>query len=121
MSERYRTMVEMANEYLTYRRQLGFQLRIEGEQLLRFASFVDEQGHVGPLTTAIALQWARLPEDATPLYQARRLEVVRCFSRYLAIFDENTEIPPTRILGKAHRRIRPHIYSETEISALFGR
>ncbi len=45
--------------------------------------------------------------------------MVRCFAKYLAIFDEHTEIPPAKILGKAHRRIRPHIYSESDISALF--
>ncbi|MFC1759149.1 tyrosine-type recombinase/integrase [Planctomycetota bacterium] len=87
--------------------------------MLRFACFVDEQGHVGPLTIAMALQWARLPKNASPLYQARRLEVVRCFAKYLAIFDENTGIPPSRLLGKAHQRMRPHIYSEADILALF--
>lgn len=119
MKRQHKTMVEMAHDYLRCRRQLGFQLKIEGEQLIRFARFVDELGHTGPLTTAIALQWARLPENASRLYQARRLEVVRCFARYLAIFDERTEIPPTKILGSAHQRIRPHIYSRADVSSLF--
>lgn len=120
MTQANRTMVEMAHDYLAYRRQLGFQLKIEGEQLLHFSRFVDELGHVGPLTTAISLQWARLPENASPLYQARRLEVVRCFAKYLAIFDERTEIPPNRILGKAHQRIRPHIYTKDDVLSLFA-
>ena len=113
------TWITMANEYLDYRRQLGFQLKIEGEQLLRFAKFVDESGHDGPLTTEVALQWARLPENVSTLYQAKRLEVVRCFAKYLAIFEDRTEIPSTRLLGTAHRRVRPHIYSEANIFALF--
>src|SRR5262249_41654107 len=58
------------------------------------------------------------PAEAAPLYQARRLEVVRCFARYRAIFDPATEIPPEGLLGSAHRRTAPHIYSETELATL---
>jgi len=119
MNHQRKTMVAMANEYLAYRRQLGFQLKIEGQQLLQFAKFVDGLRHDGSLTTEVALQWARLPANASQLYQARRLEVVRCFAKYLAIFDDSTEIPPAKILGKAHRRVRSHIYSQADISALF--
>lgn len=113
-----KTMVAMAKDYLHYRRQLGFRLKIEGEQLLQFAKFVDGLGHEGPLTTEVALQWSSLPENVSPLYQAKRLEVVRCFAKYLAIFDNRTQIPSVQLLGKAHRRVRPHIYSEADILAL---
>ena len=64
-------------------------------------------GHRGPLTTELAVRWARLPAEASPLYQARRLEVVRCFARHRAIFDPATEIPPEGLLGSAHRRTDP--------------
>ena len=93
--------------------QLGFQLKIEGEQLLRFAKFVDESGHDGPLTTEVALQWARLPENVSTLYQAKRLEVVRCFAKYLAIFEDRTEIPSTRLLGTGIDESSTH-FSEAE-------
>jgi hypothetical protein len=79
------TMTRLAQEYLAQRRKLGFQLRIEGQQLLLFARWADRIGHRGPLTIDLALRWARLPRKATPLYWARRLEVVRCFARHLAI------------------------------------
>lgn len=113
-----RTMVNLAQEYLDYRRKLGSQLKIEGQQLVRFAEYADQSGHCGPITIELSLRWARMPADASPLYQARRLEVVRCFARYRAIFDSATEIPPDRLLGKAHRRICPHIFSNSQISAL---
>jgi integrase len=109
---------ELADQYINHQRALGFKLQVEGGQVRDFAAYADRSGHKGPITTELALTWAQLPEDASPLYRARRLEVVRCFARYAAIFDPDTEIPPKGILGKAHRRAQPHIFSETEVSEL---
>ncbi len=117
---RYKSMLRLAQEYLDYRRKLGFQLKIEGAQTLRFAEYADSVGHRGPITTDLALAWARLPKDSTRLYHARRLEVVRCFAKYLAAFDPRTEVPGNALLGRAHRRIQPHIYSPSEVSRLLG-
>ena len=113
-------MVRLVEEYLDYRRRLGYQLRTEGQMLLEFARYADRSGHCGPLTTELAAHWARLPVEAAPLYQARRLEVVRCFARHRAIFDPATEIPPEGLMGSAHRRTAPHIYSKAELSALLA-
>src|SRR5258708_24328102 len=110
MSEPTR-MVHLVEEYLNYRRRLGYQLRIVGQMLLEFARYADRVGHSVPLTTELAVRWARLPIGASPLYQARRLEVVRCFARHRAIFDPATEIPAEHLLGSAHRRTDPYIYS----------
>jgi integrase len=113
-------MVHLVEEYLDYRRRLGFQLHIAGQMLQEFAHYADRIGHSGPLTTELAVRWARLPVAASPLYQAQRLEVVRCFARHRAIFDPATEIPPERLLGSAHRRTDPYIYSEAELSTLLA-
>jgi integrase len=113
-------MVYLVEEYLDYRRRLGFQLHIVGQMLMEFARDADRIGHSGPLTTELAVRWARLPVGASPLYQARRLEVVRCFARHRAIFDSATEIPPERLLGSAHRRTDPYVYSEAELSTLLA-
>lgn len=113
-----KSMQEWVEEYLTYRRKLGFQLRIEGMQLLQFAKYVDGLEYCGPVTTELALKWATLPKGTSRLYWARRLEVVRCFTRYQSIFDPKTEIPASHILGPAHRRSQPYIYSDTEIAQL---
>lgn len=118
MTSTRKTMTQHAQEYLDFRRSLGFQLKTEGKMLLKFAQFVDESDHSGPLTTELALRWSCLPDAASSLYRARRLEVVRCFARFVAIFDEATEIPAQGLLGRAHRRIVPHIYSDREISDL---
>ena len=113
-------MMKLAQDYLVYRRSLGYALRIEGSQLLNFASYVDRLNHQGPLTLDVALRWARLPKKASPLYWARRLEIIRPFAKYCASFDPKTEIPPPGFLGAAHRRITPHIYSPDQIQDLMN-
>lgn len=113
------SMVKMVREYLAYRRNLGLELRCPGQYLLEFAKYVDRTKHRGHLTTALALRWAQLPK-ATLVHQAQRLEAVRSFAKYRAIFDPKTEIPPTGLLGPAHFRTTPHIYSEEELSVLLA-
>jgi site-specific recombinase XerD len=115
------TMVQRAAAYLAARRRLGFQLCIEGGELLRLARYADSSGHRGPINTEIALRWAQSADKATPLYRARWLEIVRCFAKHQAAIEPDTEIPPAKILGPAHRRTQPHIYSEAQIRELLRR
>jgi len=112
-------MIAKAEQYLEMRRKLGFAMRIEGEELLRFARYAEKMGHSGPLTLEIALQWAQA-SPASRIYHARRLDVVRRFARYMKLFVPETEIPQEGMLGPSYRRIAPHIYSEEEVSALIG-
>ncbi|MFH2001347.1 MAG: tyrosine-type recombinase/integrase, partial [Planctomycetota bacterium] len=115
-----KSMLHLAREYVEYRRKLGFQIKVEGAQTIRFAEFADSIGHQGPLTKELVLEWARLPKNSSPLYHARRLEVVRAFAKYLAALDPKTWIPENGLLGRAHRRTQPHIYSPAEIDRLMS-
>jgi integrase len=115
------TLLSLAEDYLTERRSLGFDLRITGEQITAFARFIDATGHTGPLTTRITLDWVQgQAKYAKPLSWARRLDVLRPFARYLARLDPATEFPQTAIFGRSHRRLAPHIYSEQEICDLLA-
>jgi len=93
------TMLVRVQAYLRHRRSLGYALRVEGELLLGFARFADRSGHRGPPTRRLALNWATLPSSATRLYKARRLEIVRTFSKHLAAIEPSTEVPPATRLG----------------------
>jgi integrase len=117
---RRKSLTHLVKEYLTYRRNLGFRLEKREPLLLQFAAHVDRTGQRGPLTIALAVRWARLPAQASPTYWSTRLDVVRGFAKYLAIFDPDTEIPPYGLLGPAYCRVTPHIYSEAEIAALLA-
>jgi integrase len=112
------TMADRVEEYLVYRRALGYRLRIEGPLLRSFARYADESGYRGPLSTEIALRWARLPEQATRRYQARRLDLVRGLARYLAPREPGTEVPPRGLLGPSRSRRTAFIFSEADIAAL---
>lgn len=112
------SMAARVKVYLLYRRGLGYRLKIEGQMLGKFAEFADRSGHRGAITTELALRWARSTSGTDRLYWARRLEVVRCLARYLAPMEPETEIPLRGLLGPAHRRTAPHIYSDAEIAGL---
>lgn len=115
-------ILTLARRYLAHRRKLGFSLRIEGMQVLQFARFADRVAAGQPITTALALRWATLPRTAnSQLYHAKRLESLRGFARFCAIFDPRVEVPATHLIGPAHRRLPPHIYSAAQIRLVLRR
>lgn len=114
------SMVTLVDEYLTHRRRLGFQLRIDGQQLNSFARFADACGHSGPLTLDLALRWAKASPASTPVGWARRLALVRHFAQYRLAFDPATEVPPQGLLGPLHHPRHPYIYTPDEIQSLLA-
>ncbi|CAN7693688.1 tyrosine-type recombinase/integrase [Variovorax sp. LjRoot290] len=110
------TMQTAVQRYLEERRRLGFALKSPSTELMRFARFADARGHQGPLTLELQLDWAREHVARTsPVTAARRLEIVRPFAAHHRQFEPATEVPPPFILGRGHRRLAPHIYTEQEI------
>jgi integrase len=114
------TMTSRVEAYLSLRRGLGFRLKVEGQMLLGFASFADAAGHRGPVTTDLALRWARATTSLRRLYWARRLEVVRTFARHLAATEPGTEVPLRGLLGPAHSRPRPYLFTDAEVTGLMA-
>ena len=107
--------------YLDERHRLGFSLKSPGTELMRFARFADAREHQGPLTLDLQLDWAREHVARTStVTAARRLEVVRPFATYYRQFEPSTEVPPPFILGRGHRRLAPHIYTDQEIGDLLA-
>jgi len=113
-------MHDRVEAYLDTRRSLGYALRVEGEQLQSFARFAETRGHRSALTVDLALAWANASRRGSALYRARRLEIVRSLARYCILFEPETEIPDPRLLGPAHRRVTPHVYSEEEVADLMA-
>lgn len=115
---RWNSMYERVEDYLNARRRLGYKLKTEGEQLYRFARFSDAKAHKGALTLELAVSWANASQNCSDLYRARRLEIVRSLAKYCALFEPETQIPMSGLLGTAHRRTNPHIYTPKEIAKL---
>lgn len=113
------TLRQHAEEYLAMRRALGFKLTTWGAKLMSFIAYLDAAGHT-VITAEDALAWATsTPRGSTdPVHWARRLDVVRIFTRHLKTLEPATEIPPEDVLSRRYRRITPYLYSPGEIVAL---
>lgn len=110
--------LEAAVAFYLESRRLGFALREEGALLENLVAYAQETHHRGPLTTALAVNWAQVPPPHQPHGRAHRLEIVRHFARFWAVFDPRTQIPPPGLLGPAYRRRPVHIYTPEEILLL---
>ncbi|MGE8454145.1 MAG: tyrosine-type recombinase/integrase [Pseudomonadales bacterium] len=114
------TMVSLVEAYLAERRSLGFELEIAGKVLTNFARFADATNHRGPITESLVLAWAHSTITERAITRARRIEVIRPFTKYLRQFDPDTVVPQRDLCGRAHRRLAPHIYTEHELAELLA-
>jgi integrase/recombinase XerD len=104
-------------DYLSLRRSLGYGLQRPEKLLNQFLDYLEERG-ASVITADLALAWARLPEDASPLWWAHRLTVVRGFAGYLHVLNEVHEVPSTDVLPWKSHRANPYLYTDAEIAAL---
>ena len=116
------TMRTLVERYLVERRRLGFELRKSAYALRSFACHVGAVGHRGPLTVEIMADWARCDSHGStdPRTWARRLKLLRSFTRWLQQFEPRTEVPDDAIFGRLPERQAPHIYSEQEFVDLLA-
>jgi integrase/recombinase XerD len=110
-----------AEDYLAMRRALGFKLETQGPRLMSFVRFCEERG-ADHVTADMAIAWATQTSRGSgdEVYQARRLDVVRIFTRHLQARDPATEVPPGDVLSRRYRRILPYLYSPEEVTALMS-
>jgi len=105
-------------EYLAYRRSLGFDLKSPAWLLRDFARYAEHVEHQGPLTLDLITRWALRSRSSDPAQAVRRLGIIRSFARHRALLDPVTQVPPMGLLGRVPRRQQPHIYNDAEIAAL---
>ena len=116
------TLQARVEQYLAERRKLGFALRSMGPRLFSFARYVAAADHHGPLSVDLMAAWARLAKagHGDRSTWARRLNVLRPFTRWLRQFEPDTEVPDEAIFGQVPGRMTPHVYREPEIMALLA-
>ena len=113
------SFLDLVEEYLAFRRGLGFALESRGWMLRDFGRYADRIGHQGHLTIDLQVRWALTTRSSDPAHAALRLSTVGRFARHRALFDSATEVPPVGLLGRVSRcRKQPHIYSVAEITTL---
>ena len=113
-------LTKQVEEYIAYKRSLGFQIKIEADELRRFATYTRNMGYDGSLSSELAMQWATLKDSYSLRYRARRLETIHTFAKYIIAFDPCAQIPQLGVFGKCHTRTVPYIYTDEEISLLIN-
>lgn len=110
----------LARRYLSERRRLGFELRSMGHALRSFARYADRHKSHRPVTLELMTEWARCDRghSTDPRTWARRLAILRPFTRWLRQFEPRTECPDDAVFGPIGKRVAPHIYSEQETAQL---
>jgi site-specific recombinase XerD len=106
-------------DYLAMRRALGFKLQKHEETLGEFLRFFAAQ-KVQYLTTRLALQWAREPQNTDPAWWTERLSMLRGFAAYWKTVDPRTEVPSLHILLPQYKRPTPCIYTDQQISQILA-
>ena len=110
------------DDFLAERRRLGFELRSMGYALSSLASYAAIGGHQGPLTADFMFEWARQDKAQSSKQStgARRIELLRPFTRWLRQFEPLTQVPDESVFGPVPGRVAPHVYREDEIVELLG-
>ena len=111
------SLSQAVDDYLAMRRALGYKLTEHGRVLPQFIEFL-AQREAQLITTALALEFATQPAQASVVWWHQRLAIVRGFARYLQAFDARHEVPPTSLLPAKFRRAIPYLFAEAEIEAL---
>ena len=114
-----KSLQEHLVEYVAARRSLGTRLEEPAKTLVRFVKFLKSR-RARFITTQLALEWAQQSRNVQRAAWARKLSMVRQFARWMSVVDPRHEIPPRRLLNVRHRRGKPHIYSDEEISRLMA-
>jgi len=107
------------DDYLTIRRALGFKLKLAGWVLGKFVEYADGVG-AEVVTADLAIAWARLPDQRSPVWWQYRLDALRGFAKHLQVLDPRTEVPPADVFPRVHRRAKPYIYADDEVARLMS-
>jgi integrase/recombinase XerD len=104
-------------EYLTLRRQLGFELNNAEHVLKEFVAYMKQKKRYH-ITAEIALEFATKNNQSSLIWQAKKLAIVRDFASYLCMYDAKTEVPSKDLLSNTYHRRPPYIFSDEEIIKL---
>lgn len=113
-----RSLHDELDTYLAQRRGLGFRLKTSEYLLRQFLNWLQSCGKSETFTIEDAVQWARGPADAAPVWWSQRLAAVRPFAAWLsACGTDIPRIPPGLLPARTTRRT-PFIYSQTDLDRL---
>lgn len=112
-------ILQQLDKYIDYKHSLGFKLKHEESVLRNFARFTLKNNYNGPLTLEIILKWIS-EGNMSNKTMGRKVEVIRPFSKYVAVFDCEAEPIYSLIYKNVHDRPTPYIYTEDEVIKLMA-
>lgn len=107
----------LAEDYLTFRRRLGFELDRTAFLVHRFAQYCDTTGMVR-ITVQAVQDWVLLAQPVSASYRWLRLNAARGFAIYLHARDPSHQIPPSDLVPYGHNRPAPCILPGDMIETL---
>ena len=114
-----KSMQDHLTEYVAARRALGTRLEEPAQTLRQFVEFLARK-KARFITIQLALEWSQQSQGVQRATWARKLSMVRQFARWLSVIEPRHQVPPRRLLDVRHRRSKPHIYSDDEITRLMA-
>ncbi len=109
-----KSLKNQIKNYLDLRRGFGFKLKKDERLLYNFYDFLTRKKSAF-ITTALALEFACQNPSVSHDQWAKRLGIIRIFSKYMKAIDLRTEIPPRSLLPLKHKRPPPFIFSDENI------
>lgn len=100
--------------YIAFKRNLGFKIKIEADELRRFAAFTESSAYDGPVCNSIVQAWIESKPNISDWYASRRRETVKTFANYIIFYDEEAR-PVSKGPVRCHGRTDPYIYSEEDV------
>ena len=107
-------------DYISYKQSLGYLIKVESQELRRFATYTRNIDYNGSLTVDLAMKWSSLNKRYSRWYMSRRLETIHTFAVYISTFDVDAQVPQNGVFGRCHGRVKPYIYTENEIKLLMN-
>ena len=118
---KYNRISLLVEDYLSYKQNLGFQLKAEAVYLRAFAKYTMDIKYEGLLTREIVFQWCERGDNPSLVTKGRRFEPLYSFAIYASSYDPASQLLPRLPYGNPHKRVAPHIYSEDETCQLMER
>jgi integrase len=112
------TLREELGAYLSTRRALGYALTATEYLAGQFCDWLAERGKTDRFTIGDAVEWARSPAGAQPVWWSHRLTVLRPFAAYLNASGWDVPVIPRGMLPRATTRTEPFIYSQEDLDTL---
>jgi integrase len=110
----------MISEYIELKRALGYTYIAEAKAFRRFDEFTKGFDIPnGTLPKNVVLEWTQKRSREKPLTQKKRVNAVRCFSKFMQGRGYKAYVPPSPPKQSADPYI-PYIFSEKEIMLLLA-